>query len=121
MLLAAQDEDGSQMSDRQLRDEVMTLFLAGHETTALTLSWAWFLLAQNPQVEKNFHAELDEVLGGRLPTVADMPRLQYTERIAKEAMRLYPPAYGLGREAIEEFELGGYRIPAKSQLFMFQW
>ncbi len=121
MLLAAQDEDGSRMSDRQLRDEVMTLFLAGHETTALTLSWAWYLLAQNPEVEKNFHAELDEVLGGRLPTVADMPRLQYTERIAKESMRLYPPAFGVGREAVHEFELGGYRIPAKSQLFMFQW
>lgn len=121
MLLAAQDEDGSQMTDRQLRDEVMTLFLAGHETTALTLSWAWYLLAQNPEVEKSFHAELDEVLDGRLPTVADMPRLKYTEKIAKESMRLYPPAYGVGREAIQEFELGGYRIPAKAQLFMFQW
>lgn len=121
MLLAAHDEDGSQMTDRQLRDEVMTLFLAGHETTALTLSWAWYLLAQNPEVEKNFHAELDEVLGGRQPTVADLPLLQYTDKIAKESMRLYPPAYGLGREAIQEFELGGYRIPAKSQLFMFQW
>jgi cytochrome P450 len=121
MLVAARDEDGSQMSDRQLRDEVMTLFLAGHETTALTLSWAWYLLAQNPEVEKNFHAELDQVLGGRLPTVADMPLLQYTEKIAKESMRLYPPAYGVGREAVEEFELGGYRVPAGSQLFMFQW
>ncbi len=121
MLLAAQDEDGSQMTDHQLRDEVMTLFLAGHETTALTLSWAWYLLAQNPEVEKNFHAELDEVLEGRLPTVADMPRLKYTEKIAKESMRLYPPAYGVGREAIQEFELGGYRIPARAQLFMFQW
>jgi len=121
MLLAAQDEDGSRMSDRQLRDEVMTLFLAGHETTALTLSWAWYLLAQNPQVENKFYAELDEVLGGRLPTVADMPRLQYTEKIAKESMRLYPPAFGVGREAVEEFELGGYRVPAGSQLFMFQW
>src|SRR6185295_19854458 len=103
MLLAAHDEDGSQMTDRQLRDEVMTLFLAGHETTALTLSWAWYLLAQNSEVEKNFHAELDEVLQGRLPTVADMPRLRYTEKIAKESMRLYPPAYGVGREAIQEF------------------
>jgi cytochrome P450 len=121
MLVAARDEDGSQMSDRQLRDEVMTLFLAGHETTALTLSWAWYLLAQNPEVEKNFHAELDQVLGGRLPTVADMPRLQYTEKIAKESMRLYPPAYAVGREAVEDFELGGYRVPAGSQLFMFQW
>ncbi len=121
MLLAAHDEDGSQMTDRQLRDEVMTLFLAGHETTALTLSWAWYLLAQNPEVEAKFHAELDEVLDGRLPTVADLARLKYTEMIAKESMRLYPPAYGVGREAIQEFELGGYRVPAKSQLFMFQW
>jgi len=121
MLLAAHDEDGSQMSDRQLRDEVITLFLAGHETTALTLSWAWYLLAQNADVEKHFHAELDEVLAGRLPTVDDMPRLPYTEKIAKESMRLYPPAYALGREALQEFELGGYRIPARSQLFMFQW
>ena len=121
MLLAAHDEDGSQMSDRQLRDEVMTLFLAGHETTALTLSWAWYLLARSPDIEKKFHTELDEVLGSRSPAVTDMARLKYTEMIAKESMRLYPPAYGVGREAIQEFELGGYRVPAKSQLFMFQW
>jgi len=120
-LLAAHDEDGSQMSDRQLRDEVMTLFLAGHETTALTLSWAWYLLARSPDIEKKFHTELDEVLGSRSPAVSDMARLKYTEMIAKESMRLYPPAYGVGREAIQEFELGGYRVPAKSQLFMFQW
>jgi len=109
------------MSDRQLRDEVMTLFLAGHETTALTLSWSWYLLAQNPDAEKRFHAELDEVLGDRLPTMADLPHLQYVEQIAKESMRLYPPAYGVGREVLEDFELGGYHIPAKSQVFMFQW
>jgi len=121
MLLAAHDEDGSQMTDRQLRDEVMTLFLAGHETTALTLSWAWYLLAQNPQAEKKFHDELDEVLGGRTPTVADLPRLKYTEMIAKESMRLYPPAFGVGREAIGDCEIGGYRVRAGSQLFMFQW
>lgn len=121
MLLAAHDEDGSQMTDRQLRDEVMTLFLAGHETTALTLSWAWYLLAQNSEVEAKFHAELDEVLGGRAPTVADIPRLKYTDMIAKESMRLYPPAYGVAREARNDFELGGYRIRGGSQLFMFQW
>ena len=122
MLLAAHDEDdGSQMTDRQLRDEVMTIFLAGHETTALTLSWCWYLLAQNPEAEAKFHAELDEVLAGRLPTMADLGRLKYTEMIAKESMRLYPPAYGLGRETIEECEIGGYRVPAKSQVFMFQW
>jgi cytochrome P450 len=121
MLLQAHDEDGSQMSDKQLRDEVMTLFLAGHETTALTLSWAWYLLANNPDCERKFHEELQEVLGGRLPTVADLPQLKYCEMIAKESMRLYPPAFGLGREAIEECEVGGYRVPAKTQVFMFQW
>ena len=121
MLLEAHDEDGSQMSDQQLRDEVMTLFLAGHETTALTLSWTWYLLAQNPLVEKRFHDELDEVLGGQPLTFADLPRLKFTEMIVREAMRLYPPAYGLGREAIEECEIGGFRVPRKTQVFMFQW
>ncbi len=121
MLLEAQDEDGSQMTDKQLRDEVMTIFLAGHETTALTLSWTWYLLAQNPAVEAKFHAELDEVLGGRLPTMGDLQRLKYTDMIVSEAMRLYPPAYGLGREAVEECEIGGFRVPRKTQIFMFQW
>jgi cytochrome P450 len=121
MLLQAHDEDGSQMTDQQLRDEVMTLFLAGHETTALTLSWIWYLLAQNRQAEQKFHAEIEEVLGGRLPEMEDLSRLKYTDMIAREAMRLYPPAYGLGREAIEECEIGGYRVPRKAQVFMFQW
>ena len=121
MLLAARDEDGSQMSDRQLRDEVMTLFLAGHETTALTLAWSWYLLGKHPDAEERFYQELDEVLGDRVPTAADLPRLQYTEQIAKESMRLYPPAYGLGREAIDDCEIGGYRVPAGTQVFMFQW
>ena len=121
MLVAAHDEDGSRMNDKQLRDEVMTIFLAGHETTALTLSWAWYLLAENPVAEATFHAELDEVLGHRLPTVDDLARLKFTEMIAKESMRLYPPAYALGREAIEECEIGGYRVPAGAQVFMFQW
>ena len=121
MLLAARDEDGSQMTDRQLSDEVMTLFLAGHETTALTLAWSWYLLGTNSQVEKKFHSELDEVLGGRAPTAADLPRLKFTEQIAKECMRLYPPAYGLGREAINDCEIGGYRVRAGTQVFMFQW
>ncbi len=121
MLLAAHDDDGSQMTNRQLRDEVMTLFLAGHETTALTLSWAWYLLAQHPEVETKFHAELDLVLAGRAPEANDLPNLKYTEMIVKECMRLYPPAYGVGRETIEDCEIGGYRIPRKSQVFMFQW
>jgi cytochrome P450 len=121
MLLQAQDEDGSQMSDAQLRDEVMTLFLAGHETTALALSWSWYLLATHPEAEQKFHAELDEVLGGRAPEVSDLPKLKFTETIAKETMRLYPPAYAVGREAIEDTELGGYAVPRKTQIFAFQW
>jgi cytochrome P450 len=121
MLLDAKDEDGSQMNDQQLRDEVMTLFLAGHETTALTLSWSWYLLGKHPEAETRFHQELDEVLGSRLPTMADLPRLKFTEQIAKESMRLYPPAYGLGREAIDDCEIGGYRVTAGTQVFMFQW
>ncbi len=121
MLLKAHDEDGTHMNDKQLRDEVMTIFLAGHETTALTLSWAWYLLAQDPETEKKFHAELVEVLGGRLPTMEDLSRLQYTEMIARECMRLYPPAYALGREAVKECEIGGFSVPAGTQVFMFQW
>lgn len=121
MLLAAHDDDGSQMTNQQLRDEVMTIFLAGHETTALTLSWAWFLLAQNPEVERKFHEELQQVLAGREPRAEDLPRLKYTEMIAKESMRLYPPAFGLGREAIDDCEIGGFKISRGSQVFMFQW
>ena len=121
MLLDAHDEDGSGMSDRQLRDEVMTLFLAGHETTALTLAWTWYLLGENPGAEEKFHAELDAVLGDRDATFADLARLKYTEQIVKESMRLYPPAYALGREAINDCEIGGYYVPAATQVFMFQW
>jgi cytochrome P450 len=121
MLLAAQDDDGSGMTDAQLRDEVMTLFLAGHETTALALSWSWYLLATHPEAAKKFHDELDRVLKGRTPTVHDMRNLTYTEMIAKETMRLYPPAYAVGREAIEDTELGGFRVPKGSQVFAFQW
>ncbi len=101
MLLNAHDEDGSQMSNSQLRDEVMTIFLAGHETTALTLSWAWYLLAQNPEAEKKFHAELAEVLGGRAPTMEDVARLPYTEQIAKESMRLISAGLWTGTRGVE--------------------
>ena len=121
MLLQAQDDDGTQMTDKQLRDEVMTLFVAGHETTALSLAWSWYLLAKHAQAEEKFHAELDEVLAGRAPTVSDLPRLKYTEMIAKEAMRLYPPAYAIGRDAIVETEIGGFRVPKGTQLFAFPW
>jgi cytochrome P450 len=121
MLVESRDEDGSQMSNQQLRDAVMTFLLAGHETTALALSWAWHLLAENPQVEQKLHYELDRVLGGRLPTSVDLPLLQYSEAVVKESMRLYPPAWAVARTAIHEFELAGYRIPGGANIVMSPW
>jgi cytochrome P450 len=121
MLLRARDADGNPMSDAQLRDEVMTLFLAGHETTAIALSWACYLIAQNPQVEMKLAEELQSVLGGRVPTPEDLPRLRYTEMVIKEVMRLYPAVWGIGRRAVEDCELGGYRVPAGSNVFILQW
>lgn len=121
MLLQAHDEDGSQMTDKQLRDEVITLFLAGQETTALTLVWAWYLIAQHPEAEAKLWQELDEVLKGHAPEASDVPQLKFTEMIAKESMRLYPPAYVVGREAVNECEIGGYHIPPRTQVFMPTW
>jgi len=111
MLLAARDDDGSRMTNRQLRDESITIFLAGHETTANALSWTWMLLSQNPQVEATLHEELDRVLAGRAPTVGDLPDLRYTGHVVTESMRLYPPAWGMARIAIEDAEIAGYPIP----------
>jgi len=121
MLLAAQDEDGSRMTDRQLRDETITLFLAGHETTASTLSWTWWLLAQNPRVEAKLHAELDAVLGGRTPTLADLPNLPYAGHVITESLRLYPPAWGLARVAIEDHQIAGYPVIKGMGVAMAQW
>jgi cytochrome P450 len=120
-LLRAQDDDHGRMTDKQLRDEAMTLFLAGYETTALTLSWACYLLGQYPEAEAKLAKELREVLGGRPPMVADLPRLRYAERVILESMRLYPPAYTIGREAIEACEIGGYPVRAGMTLLMSQW
>ncbi|HZV87046.1 MAG TPA: cytochrome P450 [Candidatus Binatus sp.] len=121
MLLAAQDEDGSRMTDKQLRDEAITLFLAGHETTANTLSWTWWLLAQNPAVEAKLHAELRNVLAGRAPSLDDLPKLVYTNHIITESMRLYPPAWGTARTAIEDHEIAGYAVPKGSGVSFAQW
>lgn len=121
MLLAARDEDGSQLSDQQVRDEVMTLFLAGHETTALALSWTWYLLAQHPEVEAKLVAELQAVLAGREPTAADLPRLHYSEQIINESLRLYPPAWLIGRQVEKECEIGGHHLAAGDNLVLCQW
>ncbi|MBZ5677451.1 MAG: cytochrome P450 [Acidobacteriia bacterium] len=119
MLLLAQDEEGSGgMTDKQVRDEALTLFLAGHETTANALTWAWYLLSQNPEAEATFHAELDRVLGGRLPSFEDLPQLRYTESIFAETLRTFPPAWGIGRRALEDFPVGEFVIPARSVVLM---
>ena len=115
MLMDARDEEtGEGMSDEQLRDEVMTLMLAGHETTSLALSWTLYLLSQHPDVRRRLEAEVDEVLGGRTPTMADIPDLTYTTMVLEESMRLYPPAYATSRWCVEADEVGGYDVPAGS-------
>ena len=121
MLLAAQDEDGARMTDRQVRDEVLILFLAGHETTALNLSWTFHLLSQHPLVEAALHAELDAALGGRDPTFDDLPKLKLAERVVQESLRLYPPAWSLGREAIAPFELGGRSFDQGAWIWVIPW
>jgi cytochrome P450 len=122
ILLHARDEDdGKGMTDRQVRDEAMTLFLAGHETTALALGWTWYLLASNPEAEARLADELRDVLGVRPPTVADLPRLRYTEAVVSESLRIMPPVYTIGREAIDECDLGGFRVPRKTTILMSQW
>ena len=119
MLLAAQDEDdGGVMTDQQVRDEAMTIFLAGHETTANAMMWTWYLLGGAPEVEATLHAEVDRVLQGRLPAMADLPALHYVERVVTESMRLYPPAWIIGRRAIDEYQLGDYVAPPRSILVM---
>lgn len=129
MLLAARDEDdGGQMTDAQVRDEALTLFLAGHETTAVALTWTWYLLSQNPDAERKLHDELETVLTDpksrgprvevRTPTIDDLPNLKYTEHVLAESMRLFPPAWAIGRQALVDHELGGYKIPKGSTVLM---
>jgi cytochrome P450 len=120
MLLQVRDSEGRPMSDAQLRDEVMTLFLAGHETTAIALSWTCYLLAEHPQIETKLVEELRSVLCEREPTVEDLPHLRYTEMVLKESMRLYPAVWGIGRRAIADCEIGGYHVPAGTNIFIFQ-
>jgi cytochrome P450 len=121
LLMGALDEDGSQMSPRQLRDETMTLFLAGHETTALTLAWTWYLLSQNPATEARLHEELRGVLGGKPPEAADVERMPYLQAVVQEALRLYPPAYILARTSIAPCRIAGYDFPTGTTILMSQW
>jgi cytochrome P450 len=110
MLLNARDADGQPMSDEQVRDEAVTLFLAGHETTATALSWAFYMLGRRPDIYARARAEVDAVLGERPATVVDLPRLPYCMQVIKETMRLYPPAYVLTRAALRDVEIGGVRV-----------
>lgn len=123
LLLQARDDatDRSGMTDTQLRDEVMTLFLAGHETTAVALSWAWYLICEHPEADARMATELRTELGNRELTADDVPRLKFTESIVLEAMRLYPPAYLLGREALHNVTIGGCEISQGVTVFMSQW
>lgn len=123
MLLLAHDAegDGGGMTDLQLRDEAMTIFLAGHETSANALAWSWHLLAQHPQIETRFHGEVDNVLNGRAARMDDVPALQLTGRIFSEAIRLYPPLWAIGRQAIEECRIGEHRIAAGSVVILSQY
>lgn len=117
MLIAARDEEtGTGMTDGELRNEVALLMFAGHETTATTLTWTFYLLSQHPAVEAKLHAELARVLGGRTPTLADLPNLPYNRMVIEETMRLYPPAWGLSRQSVGEDIIGGYRLPAKASI-----
>ncbi|WP_349368322.1 cytochrome P450 [Salinarimonas sp.] len=121
LYMQARDEEGRGMSDRQLRDEMVTLLLAGHETTALVLSWAWYELARHPQAQERLAAEIEAVLGDRPAGVEDLRRLPFAECVVKESMRLYPPGWAIGRETTEEVEIGGYTIAKGTTVIMAPW
>jgi cytochrome P450 len=122
MLLEARDEEtGEGMTDRQLRDEVMTLFAAGHETTAVALTWCWHLLAQHPAVEARLHAELDDVLAGEAPRFEDLERLPYGRMVLEETMRFYPPAYSLNRVALADDRMGPHLVRKGTLVTVSPW
>jgi len=119
-LIDATDEEGDQMTDRQLRDELITMFVAGHETTALAMTYAWWLMTEHPETLERARAEVDEVIGDRRPGLEDVEALPYVDAVVKEAMRLYPPAWVIGREAIEDVEIGEYTVPEGAQVLLPQ-
>jgi len=118
LLMAVDEESGAGMSDQQLRDELMTLFGAGHETTAVALTWTWYLLARHPEVKVKLDEELDSVLAGQPPSVNDLPRLPYTEMVIREALRLYPPGSAFAREPVEDVTIAGYDVPKGSLIII---
>jgi len=120
-LMLAVSPDGGPGSEQSLRDQVITIFLAGYETVANALSWTWYLLSQNPDCERRFHDEIDHELPGRLPAFDDLPRLRYVEMVLAESMRLYPPAWAMGRYARNDFQLGDFLLPAKTTVLMSQF
>ena len=120
-LLNFRDGSGQGLTDQQIRDEVLTLLLAGHETTALALSFAFHLLALHPEADARLAAEVEEVLQGRLPTVEDMPRLRWTEWVVRGDPCVYPPVWSVGREALADCEIAGYHVPKGTQLWLSQW
>jgi len=117
-LSARDDETGTGMTDRQLRDEVMTMLLAGHETTSLALSWTYYLLSRHPDIERSIEDEVDRVIGDRRPAFAHVDHLIYTRRVLEESLRLYPPAWGFSRLALGDDETGGFRVPQGSIVFL---
>jgi cytochrome P450 len=117
-LMLTASPDRSPDSEKSLRDQVITIFLAGYETVANALAWTWYLLSQNPECEGRFHAEIDRELQGRLPAYEDVPRLRYVEMVLAESMRLYPPAWAMGRSALNDFQLGEFFLPAKTTVLM---
>lgn len=122
LLMTARDEEtGESLSDTELRDQALTIIGAGYETTTQALAWTWYLLAKHPEVENRLHAEISDVLGGRTPTFDDLPHLKYTLMVFQEAMRLYPPIWMMTRAAIKSDEIGGYRIPANSEILLLPY
>jgi cytochrome P450 len=121
MLMEARDEQGTGMDDRELRDVIMSIFFAGHETSALALTWTYYLLSHHPDVEQKLVEEIKTVLNGKEPQARDLQRLKYTEWVILESMRLYPPSYGFGREALADCVMNGYEVPAGTTVFLIQW
>ncbi len=121
VLLSIKNSETGNLTEKQLRDEIVTMFIAGNETTAVALSWTWVMLSQNPEEFWKLRKEMETVLDGRTPTFADLPKLQHTYRIIKETLRLFPPNRSTAREAIKDCRIGNYFIPAGSQVVMPQW